>query len=179
MKTRVTRRTFLRGATTAAAAAALAPQLGCTDLLRRVRPAPLPTRQIATACELCPNKCAILAEVAGNRVRKLNPNPASPKSRGMLCARGNAAIRSVYDPDRVKQPLIRAGARGEGTWRAVSWDEAFDFAAGKLAAEQDALPHDPLNAATLAHAIAVARTGTPKQVVVALLTNPLENHLVG
>jgi len=141
MKTRVTRRTFLRGATTAAAAAALAPQLGCTDLLRRVRPAPLPTRQIATACELCPNKCAILAEVAGNRVRKLNPNPASPKSRGMLCARGNAAIRSVYDPDRVKQPLIRAGARGEGTWRAVSWDEAFDFAAGKLAAIKTA--HGP------------------------------------
>ena len=52
----------------------------------------------------------------------------------MLCARGNAAIQQVYDPDRLKQPLIRAGARGEGKWRAVSWNEAWDYTAERLAA---------------------------------------------
>jgi len=74
-----------------------------------------------------------MALVENGRIRKLDPNPASPKSRGMLCARGNAAVRAVYDPDRVKQPLIRAGERGEGKWRPVSWDEAFDHTASKLA----------------------------------------------
>ena len=133
-KREVSRRTFLRGAGGAAAVAALAPHLGCARFLRRGSQARVEERVVATACEVCPNKCAVLAVVAGGRIKKLDPNPASPKSRGMLCARGNAAVKSVYDPDRVKQPLIRAGARGEGKWRAVSWDEAFDFAAGALAA---------------------------------------------
>ena len=87
---------------------------------------------IPTTCELCPNKCSVVAMVEGGRIRKLNPNPENPKSRDMLCARGNAAIQQVYDPDRLKQPLIRAGARGEGKWRPVSWEEAWDYTAKKL-----------------------------------------------
>lgn len=130
----LSRRTLLRGAGAAAAAAALAPHIGCTRFFEKGAPSAADEREVATACELCPNKCAVLASVSGSRIHKLNPNPASPKSRGMLCARGNAAIRAVYDPDRVKQPLIRAGARGEGKWRPASWEEAFDFAARKLAA---------------------------------------------
>ncbi|MFZ1614458.1 MAG: molybdopterin-dependent oxidoreductase [Holophaga sp.] len=92
---------------------------------------------IPTTCELCPNKCSVLADVKGDRIHKLNPNPANPKSRGMLCARGNAAIQQVYDPDRLKQPMIRVGARGEGKWRTATWEEAWDFAAGKLKATRD------------------------------------------
>jgi thiosulfate reductase/polysulfide reductase chain A len=129
----VTRRRVLAGAAAAAATAALAPQLGCAPPARRRRAAtPTEVRRVATACELCPNKCAVLAVVENGRVKKLDPNPLSPKSRGMLCARGNAAIKALYDPDRVKQPLIRAGARGEGKWRPVSWDEALDFTAERL-----------------------------------------------
>jgi thiosulfate reductase/polysulfide reductase chain A len=59
----------------------------------------------------------------------------------MLCARGNAAIQQVYDPDRLKQPLIRAGARGEGKWRPVSWEEAWDYTAKNL--EQVKAKHGP------------------------------------
>jgi len=133
MSKSIDRRLFLQGAATAAAAAALAPHLGCSRF-RRGRIATGEVREVPTACEVCPNKCAVIAVVEGGVIRKLNPNPASPKSRGMLCARGNAAVKAVYDPDRVKQPLLRAGARGEGKWRAASWDEAWDFAAKHLAA---------------------------------------------
>jgi len=133
MSSGLTRRSVLAGAGYAAAAAALAPHLGCARFLRRgVAPRP-EVRVVATACEVCPNKCAVLATVESGRVKCLNPNPASPKSRGMLCARGNAAVKSVYDPDRVRQPLIRAGARGEGRWRPATWDEAFDYTAAILA----------------------------------------------
>jgi len=45
----------------------------------------------------------------------------------MLCARGNAGAKVPYDPDRLKKPLIRAGERGEGKWREVSWEEAYDY----------------------------------------------------
>lgn len=129
----VTRRQVLATGAAAAAGAALAPQLACAPVRRRRRAvAAKEVREVATTCELCPNKCAVIAVVENERVRKLNPNPKSPKSRGMLCARGNAAMQALYDPDRVKQPLIRAGERGAGKWRAVSWDEAWDFAAANL-----------------------------------------------
>jgi len=91
-------------------------------------------REVPTTCELCPNKCSVIAVVQDGLIRKLNPNPENPKSRGMLCARGNAGMLQVYDPARLKKPLIRAGARGEGKWREATWDQAFDFAADKLSA---------------------------------------------
>ncbi len=123
------RRRFLQVAGAGAAATQVA-EVACTR-----RPASTGHRvEIPTTCELCPNKCSVIAIVQDGVIRKLNPNPENPKSRGMLCARGNAGMLQVYDPDRLKKPLIRAGNRGEGKWREVSWDEAFDFAAGKLAA---------------------------------------------
>lgn len=128
------RRKFLRGAAATTAAAAIVPQLGCFRHAEKRPPEGAGYAEIPTTCEVCPNKCAVIAVVENGRIKKLNPNPRSPKSRGMLCARGNAAVKAVYDPDRVKQPLIRAGLRGEGKWRSATWDEAWDFSARQLAA---------------------------------------------
>jgi thiosulfate reductase/polysulfide reductase chain A len=85
-----------------------------------------------SACDMCFNKCGLIARVENGVVRKLDPNPHYLKSRGMLCARGNAGIRQLYDPNRLKYPLLRKGARGEGKWQRLSWDQALDLAAEKL-----------------------------------------------
>ncbi|WP_027183627.1 molybdopterin-containing oxidoreductase family protein [Desulfovibrio inopinatus] len=85
-----------------------------------------------SVCDMCFNKCGLIARVKDGRVVKLDPNPKFLKSRGMLCARGNAGLAQLYNPDRLKTPLKRVGARGEGKWEAISWKEAFDLAASKL-----------------------------------------------
>jgi thiosulfate reductase/polysulfide reductase chain A len=77
-------------------------------------------------CGICVNKCAGFARVEEGIVTKLNPNPYFPKSRNMLCARGNAGIQTLYDPDRLKYPLVRIGERGDGKYKRVSWEEAYD-----------------------------------------------------
>ncbi|RRS32292.1 MAG: thiosulfate reductase [Epsilonproteobacteria bacterium (ex Lamellibrachia satsuma)] len=77
-------------------------------------------------CGICVNKCAGFARVEDGIVTKLNPNPYFPKSRNMLCARGNAGIQTMYDPDRLKYPMIRIGERGDGKYKRVSWEEAYD-----------------------------------------------------
>ena len=82
-----------------------------------------------SACDMCLNKCGLIARVEDGVVTKLDPNPKFLKSRGMLCARGNAGIEQLYDPDRLKYPLLRKGKRGEGKWQRVSWDQALDHAA--------------------------------------------------
>ena len=84
------------------------------------------SHDIATLCEMCVNKCAALARVEDGVVTKLNPNPLFPKSKNMLCARGNAGIQALYDPDRLKYPMIRIGEKGEGKFKRVTWDEAYE-----------------------------------------------------
>ena len=82
---------------------------------------------IPTLCEMCVNKCAAIARVEDGIVTKLDPNPMFPKSRNMLCPRGNAGIQALYDPDRLKYPMIRDGEKGSGKFRRVTWDEAFKY----------------------------------------------------
>ncbi|HZD22608.1 MAG TPA: molybdopterin dinucleotide binding domain-containing protein, partial [Acidimicrobiia bacterium] len=55
-------------------------------------------------------------------------------SRGRNCAKGPATINQVTDPDRILYPLRRAGARGEGKWVQVDWDEALDDIANRVRA---------------------------------------------
>ena len=81
---------------------------------------------VPTLCEMCVNKCAAIARVENGVVTKLDPNPRFPKSRNMLCPRGNAGIQALYDPDRLKYPMIRVGKKGEGKFKRVTWDEAYD-----------------------------------------------------
>jgi thiosulfate reductase/polysulfide reductase chain A len=85
-----------------------------------------------SVCDMCLNKCGLIARVEDGVVTKLDPNPKFLKSRGMLCARGNAGIEQLYDPDRLKYPLLRKGKRGEGKWQRISWDQALDHAAEKF-----------------------------------------------
>ncbi|MDY0327436.1 MAG: molybdopterin-dependent oxidoreductase [Arcobacteraceae bacterium] len=84
-------------------------------------------RLVPTLCEMCVNKCAAIARVEDGIVTKLDPNPYFPKSKNMLCARGNAGIQALYDPDRLKYPMIRVGEKGEGKFKRVTWDEAYEY----------------------------------------------------
>ncbi len=92
----------------------------------------LPTQDVYTSCGMCVNKCGVIARVRDGVIHKLDPNPNFIKSRDMLCARGNAGVKVVYDPDRLKYPLIRVGKRGEGKWRRASWEEALDMVAKNM-----------------------------------------------
>jgi thiosulfate reductase/polysulfide reductase chain A len=69
--------------------------------------------------------------VEDGRVVRVAGNPDHPRSRGRLCARGNAGWRAIEDPDRLRYPLLRTGRRGEGQWRRISWDQALDLWAAR------------------------------------------------
>jgi len=90
--------------------------------------------KIPTICEMCFWRCGVLASVKDGTVVKLEGNPHHPLTRGRLCARGNAGTDLLYDPDRLKYPLLRVGARGEGRFKRIGWDEALDIFATRLKA---------------------------------------------
>lgn len=89
---------------------------------------------VPSFCELCFWKCGVLAHVKNGRVTKVVGNPAHPLSKGRLCPRGEAATALLYDPDRLKQPLLRRSKRGEQIFEAVSWSAALDETARQMEA---------------------------------------------
>lgn len=99
---------------------------------RAVENSSAPFESKYSTCDMCFNKCGLVARVQDGVVKKLDPNPNFLKSRGMLCAKGNAGIQQLYDADRLKHPLIRKGKRGEGRWQRISWNEALDYAAEQM-----------------------------------------------
>ncbi len=95
------------------------------------------TKQVPGMCQLCSTVCGVMGYVKDGRVIKLEGNPNDPNSRGHLCARGQAGLNHLYHPERLLYPLKRVGARGEGKWRRISWDEALDEIAEKLRAVRE------------------------------------------
>jgi thiosulfate reductase / polysulfide reductase chain A len=87
---------------------------------------------IPSTCNMCVNRCGIRCRVVNGVLEKIDGDIRNPRSRGGTCAKGQAGIMSVYDPDRIKHPMIRVGKRGEGKWRRASWDEAFEYVADNL-----------------------------------------------
>ena len=137
MSVEVSRRKFLQGSVTLSVAGASA--ISVTNLFAGHEeshsgvPTSITTKtttdkaeNVPFLCGICVNKCAGLARVENGVVTKLNPNPYFPKSRNMLCARGNAGIQTMYDPDRLKYPMVRVGERGDGKYKRVTWDEAYE-----------------------------------------------------
>jgi thiosulfate reductase/polysulfide reductase chain A len=130
MATKITRRNFLHG--TALAAGVTTAITSAADVHPPSWRGETRVQQIATNCEMSFWRCGVMAEVAGGKLLKLQGNPHHPMTKGKLCARGNAGVALLNDPDRLKYPQIRTGERGQGKFKRVSWDEALDFLAGHL-----------------------------------------------
>ncbi|HHH50069.1 MAG TPA: DMSO reductase, partial [Saprospiraceae bacterium] len=82
---------------------------------------------IPSACWQCVSRCAIIAYVKNDRLLKIEGNPASLRNEGKVCAKGQAGVNQIYNPDRVLYPLKRIGERGSGKWEKISWEEAMDL----------------------------------------------------
>jgi anaerobic selenocysteine-containing dehydrogenase len=88
-----------------------------------------------SVCSLdCPDTCSVLINVENGIGSKLRGNPAHPITRGFLCGKVAQYLERQYSPDRLLYPQKRIGAKGEGRFARISWDEALDTIAEKLRA---------------------------------------------
>ena len=76
----------------------------------------------ASTCRECAAGCGIIVETRDGRALKIEGNPDHPVNRGALCARGQAALQGLYNPDRFRGPM----ARQNGKLVPISWDQAMD-----------------------------------------------------
>ncbi|MEG2557062.1 MAG: molybdopterin-dependent oxidoreductase [Raoultibacter sp.] len=94
------------------------------------------TRTIAhTNCHFCGYLCALQATVDQGRIVDIAPDPTRyPYDAALMrrCRRWPLNLAAIESPDRINYPLHRTGARGEGAWERITWDEALEGISDKL-----------------------------------------------
>lgn len=68
------------------------------------------------------------------RAVRVEGDPDHPMTRGFLCTKVANYEQRTHSPDRVRTPLVRVGAKGEGRFRPITWGEALDLVAERFAA---------------------------------------------
>ncbi len=119
------RRDFIKISSTFLASSAMATNqfplaaMGSGDLFAQEE-----DRVVKTFCEMCFWKCGVDAHVKNGKVVKLTGQMNHPLSNGKLCPRGAGGLGLLYDPDRLKHPLVRETVNGKQMFRKASWEEA-------------------------------------------------------
>ncbi|HEX4476804.1 MAG TPA: molybdopterin-dependent oxidoreductase [Polyangiaceae bacterium] len=92
-------------------------------------------RVILTTCPRdCYDACGIAVVERDGMIRHVRGDPNHPVSRGKLCRKCSIGYNGAFlDPKaRLTRPLRRVGAKGEGRFEPVSWDEALGAIAERL-----------------------------------------------
>ncbi len=80
--------------------------------------------------------CATLVHLEDGIVTRVEGNPEAPPNYGTLCPKGNAEIMGLYNPYRVKTPMIRTnpekGLDVDPMWKEVTWEEALEYTVENL-----------------------------------------------
>ena len=75
----------------------------------------------ASVCRECPAGCGVNIRVREGRATKAEGNPLHPVNHGALCARGQASLQGLYNPERIQTPLLRTATGG---WEPATWEKA-------------------------------------------------------
>ena len=86
-----------------------------------------------SVCPLdCPDTCSLAVTVEGDDIVKVRGSYVNPLTHGTICGKVSHYPEFVHGPDRLLYPLKRVGAKGQGEFRRISWDEALDLVASKM-----------------------------------------------
>ena len=140
MSEKISRRNFLKLATAGAATTAVL--TGCGPASRYVKREPY-TRMpeytynglstyYATTCRECSAGCGIIVRTMQGRALKVEGNASNPVNLGKTCARGQATLHGLYNPDRVENPLKQERGSSLASGNVVEWDNAVSTVADAL-----------------------------------------------
>lgn len=104
-----------------------------------VEPHATATQVAHSACPLdCPDACSLDVHVRDGRIVRVEGGDRNPITRGVICGKVRRIADHVHGPERLLAPMVRRGAKGEGLFEPVEWDEALELVATKLLEARDA-----------------------------------------
>jgi anaerobic selenocysteine-containing dehydrogenase len=165
----------------------------CGHSAREIIPLLIPERTIVpgveswhpSVCRECSAGCGTIVrvmesertiEIDGEKVRqriaaikKVDGNPLDPVSGGRLCARGQASVQALYNPDRLRGPQKRSGERGSASFEPIAWDAAMAEAVQLLS---QTAANNPAGIVYLTRGVAGTRSATIAHFLQALGAEP-------
>lgn len=88
-----------------------------------------------SCCPLdCPDTCGLEVEIADDRLVGIRGAKNHPYTNGFICAKMRGYVSRFYDENRILYPMRRTGKKGEGTFKRISWDDAWDILVSRLTA---------------------------------------------
>jgi len=136
MSNKITRREFVKIAAGATAVTGLAPVARRFVIEPFVQPPeetlPGQATWYASTCRQCPAGCGIVVRTINGRAKKIEGNPLHPLNQGKLCARGQAGLQVLYNPDRLRNAVIQSGGRGSRKYDPIYWPDALDLLKDKI-----------------------------------------------
>jgi anaerobic selenocysteine-containing dehydrogenase len=132
----LSRRAFLKIAVGASTATSLAPAVRRIVIEPFVQPPeeglPGQATWYASTCRQCAAGCGILVRTINGRAKKIEGNPLHPLNHGKLCARGQAGLQVLYNPDRLKNAVRQSGGRGSRRFEPLYWPDALELLKEKI-----------------------------------------------
>ena len=83
----------------------------------------------SSTCRDCSAGCGIVVKTREGRAIKIEGEAGNPINSGALCAAGQASLQGLYNPDRVKSPLMK---NSEGKFRVSTWKDAEEALAARI-----------------------------------------------
>ena len=94
-----------------------------------------PIRIVKAACPHdCPDTCALEVQVQDGVAIKVTGSSRHLPTAGVLCNKVSRYTERTYHKDRLLYPQRRVGAKGEGRFERITWDQAIDTIASRLLA---------------------------------------------
>ncbi len=89
-------------------------------------------------CHICFNSCTLKFHLRDGEVVNILGNDEDPVFQGRICAKSQMTLQLYKNPARLTRPLKRVGERGSGRFEEISWAQALDEIAERLAAVRSA-----------------------------------------
>jgi len=99
----------------------------CSEPVEQIIPYVIPPEGIipglpnyySSTCRECPTGCGIVVKNREGRAIKIEGNPKNPISAGRSCAMGQASLQGLYNPDRIRSPLLK---NDNGRMQPMGWE---------------------------------------------------------
>ncbi len=96
-----------------------------------------PDRVVPGGCNICFNCCTVKFHFKNNKLTRITGNDEDPLLKGRVCPKSQLTLQMYHSEHRLLYPQKRVGARGEGRFERISWDQALDEIAEKLKKVRD------------------------------------------
>ncbi|WP_117233010.1 DmsA/YnfE/YnfF family dimethyl sulfoxide reductase [Vibrio maerlii] len=184
----LTRRGFIKASSAVGSAAALAGGISLPFKSKPVSAAESMSsdeKVVWSACTVnCGSRCPLRMHVQDGEIKYVETDNTGSDVYGentqvRACLRGRSMRRRVYNPDRLKYPMKRVGKRGEGKFKRITWEEAYDEVSGTMQRLIKDYGNDSiyLNYGTGTLGGTVTKSWPPKATLIARLMNLCGGYL--